>query len=64
MPAKLTAALPKAVWTKVHLAELERMFPEQTKLMTPDELSYRAGQRSVVQHVRHSLNSGEQPNGI
>lgn len=50
------AAPPNPVrWSKHHLEELERMFPERCTSGTGEELNFRSGTRAVLAHVRQRV---------
>lgn len=51
--------VPRAIWTRAHLDELENAFPERTNQSEPGSMSYERGQRSVVQLVRLRVNKEE-----
>lgn len=44
-----------------HLQYLDRTFPEQTALDTPDEMAYQRGKRAVLSHIKMLLNQQQQP---
>lgn len=42
-------------WTKAHLEELEKNFPELLDISNTNELVLNTGKRTVVQYVRNRL---------
>lgn len=42
----------KLRFSEYQIQELERLYPEQTGIGTLEEMLYRAGQRSVLQHIK------------
>jgi len=52
------------IWSKQHIEELERMFPEQIGEMNKDQLLMNSGIRYVVYHIRNTYEQAVKTNAV